>query len=118
MVLPWPKFAVLEAGAGLFLPCASPKDQQHSGNTLRGSGGFVPAPRTADGADNAGETTTVPLVKIFSSLWSFQTHLLEICFQLTAEVSIDVLPKHSTWPRGPYKEQKPTLIHQGQNLPP
>lgn len=24
--------------------------------------------------------------------------------------------KHSTWPRGPYKEQKPTLIHQGQTL--
>lgn len=97
----------------------SPKDQQHTGNTLRGSEGFVPALCVADGADNTGETTTInTFSKDFSSLWSFQSHLLEICFQLTAEVSIDVLPKHSTWPRGPYKEQKPTLIHQGQNLPP
>lgn len=40
-------------------------------NTLRGSGGFVPAPCTADGADNAGETTTIPLVKIFLFLVEF-----------------------------------------------
>lgn len=46
------------------LALCSPKDQQHSGNTLRGSEGFVPALCIADGADNAGETTTIPLVKI------------------------------------------------------
>lgn len=56
--------------------------------------------------------------KDFSSLWSFQTHLFEICFQLAAGVSIDVLPARSTWPGGPYKEQKPTRIHQGQTLSP